>query len=69
MTLKKHRFFKGFNWDKLVEKKMLPPYLPLRPETSEKKANLAKHANLEEANDNKDFPPVKVEKDPFLVWF
>ena len=67
--IKNHRFFKTFNWDKLVEKKVLPPHIPSPPESSTKAANLTKHADLVEANDNKDFPPVKVEKDPFLAWF
>jgi hypothetical protein len=26
--VKKHRFFEGFNWDHLLNKKLDPPYVP-----------------------------------------
>ena len=65
--IKNHRFFKNFNWDKMLAKTMLPPYIPTPKEISSKKG--VNHPNLPEGLDNSDFPPIKVEKDPFLSWF
>lgn len=62
--IKNHRFYKDIDWEKLVSKKLEPPYIPDSKERNEK-AKLYAHKELAEANDNKDFPPIKVEKDPF----
>merc|ERR1712008_164506 len=32
----KHRFYQGFDWDGLLEKKIDPPYVPKLPEKMEK---------------------------------
>ena len=62
--IKNHRFFKSMSWEKLIEKKLEPPYIPNKKEFDDKN-KLIVHKDLAEGNDNKDFPPIKIDKDPF----
>lgn len=68
--IKKHRFFKNIDWDDLLNRKITPPHIA-KPKTpsQKKKEKPVTHKYLPEGNDNKDFPPIKVSKDPFLNWF
>ena len=64
--IKKHRLFKGFDWNALLAEKM-PVYY--KPDGKEKTSKVVQVNKLEETNDNKKYPPIKEVKDPFIKWF
>ena len=58
-----HRFFKNFEWNKLLEKDLPPPYVPKVKSNND-------ISNFSEYPDS-DNPAVAIDKgeDPFLDWF
>jgi serine/threonine protein kinase len=58
-----HRFFKNFEWNKLLEKDLPPPYIPKVKSNND-------ISNFSEYPDS-DNPAVAIDKgeDPFLDWF
>lgn len=58
-----HRFFKGFNWDKLIKKELDPPYIPKVKGQSDT-SNFTSYPD----SDN-PAPSMKRDEDPFLDWF
>ena len=58
-----HRFFKNFNWDKLLRKEVTPPYTP-KVKSDSDTSNFGKYPDSEEKA-----KPLKKEDDPFLDWF
>ena len=66
--VKTHRFFKTIDWDALLSMKVKAPYIPEINAKKECPCDGMLHKNLTEENDNVKFPPIKVNKDPFLTW-
>ena len=66
--VKTHRFFKTIDWDALLSMKVKAPYIPEINAKKECPCDRMLHKNLTEENDNVKFPPIKVNKDPFLTW-
>ena len=58
-----HRFFKGFEWDKLLKKELTPPYVPT-VKSNDDISNFSQYPD----SDN-PAPQIKKEEDPFLDWF
>ena len=58
-----HRFFKGFEWDKLLKKELQPPYVP-KVKSNDDISNFTAYPD----SDN-EAPAIKKEDDPFLDWF
>ena len=58
-----HRFFKGFDWAKLIKKELTPPYKP-----KVKGDNDITNFSAYPDSDN-TAPSIKKEDDPFLDWF
>jgi serine/threonine protein kinase len=58
-----HRFFKNFEWNKLLEKDLPPPYVP-KVKSNNDISNFSEYPDSEN-------PAVAIEKeeDPFLDWF
>ena len=61
--IKDHRFFKSFNWDKLLNREIQPPYIP--------KVKAENDISNFSAYPDSDTPAssIKREDDPFLDWF
>ena len=62
--IKNHRFFKGFDWDKLLLMEIQPFYIP-KVNSDGDVSNFSKYVE-------DDFTPVKEfkkENDPFINWF
>ena len=61
--IKAHRFFKEFNWEKLMRMELTPPYIP-------KVKNDADITNFSSYPDsNSECISIKKSEDPFLDWF
>ena len=58
-----HRFFKNFEWDKLLKKELTPPYVP-NVKSQDDISNFSQYPD----SDN-PAPQIKKEEDPFLEWF
>ena len=58
-----HRFFKNFEWDKLLKKEITPPYIPT-VKGNDDTSNFSQYPD----SDN-PAPEIKKEEDPFLNWF
>ena len=58
-----HRFFKGFEWDKLLKKVLPPPYVP-KVKSNDDISNFSAYPD----SDN-PAPQIKKDEDPFLDWF
>ena len=58
-----HRFFKGFDWDKLLKKEIPPPYIP-KVKSNDDISNFSAYPD----SDN-PAPQIKKNEDPFLNWF
>ena len=58
-----HRFFKNFEWNKLLEKDLPPPYVP-KVKSNNDTSNFSEYPDSEN-------PAVAIDKteDPFLDWF
>lgn len=66
--IKDHRFFKDFDWSKILEcNPQDSPYVP--PAQEETKDDLFPIEQLPEGEDLTMYPPVKSAKDPFLNFF
>mmetsp|Transcript_25022 Transcript_25022/g.24487 ORF Transcript_25022/g.24487 Transcript_25022/m.24487 type:complete len:107 (+) Transcript_25022:241-561(+) len=59
--IKNHRFFEGFQWQNLLQKKVDPPYIPKAENISEKESTFAKDRVTSAEKVLKD-------DDPFLDW-
>jgi protein kinase A len=60
--IKNHRFFKGLDWDNLVNLKITPPYIP-------KVSSSSDTSNFQDYGDSdKLSPAIKQSEDPFLNW-
>lgn len=60
--IKNHRFFKGLDWDNLVNMKITPPYIP-------KVSSAGDTSNFQNYGDSDSLSPaIKVSEDPFLNW-
>ena len=58
-----HRFFKNFEWDKLLKKVLPPPYVP-KVKSNDDISNFSAYPD----SDN-PAPQIKKDEDPFLDWF
>ena len=58
-----HRFFKNFDWDKLMKKELPPPYVP-KVKSNDDISNFSSYPD----SDN-PAQAIKKEDDPFLDWF
>jgi protein kinase A len=60
--IKNHRFFKGLDWNNLVEMKITPSYLP-------KVSSGSDTSNFQNYGDSDRLSPaIKQSEDPFLTW-
>lgn len=68
-TIMNHRFFQGIDWDKLLSKEVVAPYIS--PVQVQQMNNIRKYSyyEMDEFNDVRVYPPIKVERDPFMEWF
>jgi protein kinase A len=60
--IKDHRFFKGLDWDNLVNMKINPPYVP-RVSSSSDTSNFQNYQDSDKLS-----PAIKQSEDPFLNW-
>ena len=68
--IKKHRFFKKFDFDLLVRQSMQAPHIPQMAGGRQSGDEIFEgNKNLPEYTDNKTYPPIKEDKDKFLSWF
>ena len=78
--IKEHRFFKDkIDFGRLLKKSLADHEIPYKPipvlVMNEKRevVNIEKYRQsydqMNEYNDNQKFPPIKVQRDPFLDWF
>ena len=58
-----HRFFKGFDWAKLIKKELTPPYKP-KVKGDNDITNFSAYPDSDETA-----PAIKKDDDPFLDWF
>ncbi len=58
-----HRFFKGFDWEKLLKKELTPPYVP-KVKSNNDISNFSSYPDSDTPA-----PQIKKEEDPFLDWF
>jgi len=58
-----HRFFKGFEWDKLLKKELTPPYIP-KVKSNNDISNFSQYPDSDEPG-----PSIKKNEDPFIDWF
>ena len=58
-----HRFFKNFDWEKLLKKELPPPYIP-KVKGNNDISNFSSYPD----SDN-PAQPLKKDEDPFLDWF
>ena len=58
-----HRFFKGFDWNKLLKKELTPPYKP-KVKGEDDITNFSSYPDSDTTA-----PSIKKDDDPFLDWF
>ena len=58
-----HRFFKSFDWNKLIKKELTPPYKP-KVKGENDITNFTAYPDSDESA-----PSIKKDDDPFLDWF
>ena len=58
-----HRFFKNFDWDKLIKKELPPPYVP-KVKSNDDTSNFNDYPDSDEPT-----PSINKDDDPFLDWF
>lgn len=73
-VIKNHNFFENVDWAALKAKNFGPsglrmPYTPVDRDSTCTDGQKMSYLELDEYNEQTRFPPIKVERDPFLNWF